>query len=231
MSSKTRLNQLKKEDLVNTVLNLEKQVREIGKSGSDEKLSEQLDTLLKENKRLQGELESAKKSESFVAIELLSQGKVWLPSPESRSGRPEDANKGYLLRKTGEIALIPSYWMIDYIANRNPAFIMGDVRINNEKGKRLSPGADFTELDIPKEFLEGAVPPEDILANVRKGGDDLHIFIKKYEDKPFVLAKIMSVVDGVMADLDDKDPKKQSLTSLSEHIDRLINPDTTEDNK
>jgi len=231
MSSKTQLNQMKKNDLVNVVLSLQEQIREIGKDDSYKKLSKQLEIVLAENQKLHEELESAKKSEKFVAVELLSQGNVWLPSPESKSGRPEDANKGYLLKKTGQIAIIPAYWMIEYVANRNPSFLMGDVRINNEVGKKLNPNIEFVELDIPEEFYEDSIPLEDIVANVRKGGEDLQRFINRFKDKPFVLARIMNVIDEILGDYSDEDPQKVALIPISENLNRILNPDTSKENK
>jgi len=204
------------------------------KKGSQPDYSKQMDSLLKENTRLRGDLERAKTSDSFVGIESLTQDRVWLPSPESRSGRPEDVNKGYLLKKYGEIVPVPAYWIVDMISNKNPALLHGDIRINNELARQINPSLNFIDVEMPDEFKGGLITKKEIAEILKKGDQAFYTFIKKFEKDPFVLSRISAFVLEEREKLDEKDPVYRGYSSIIQYLDdkaapNIRNEDTEEE--
>jgi hypothetical protein len=218
------LNSKKKEELVEMVSNLQEQLKEKPAVVSPKK-SDENDTLLQRIADLEEQLGKAKQTEKFVGVELISMGRVWLPAPESRSGRPEDANKGRLMKKQGEIALIPTYWMLDYIANDISCFRWGEVRINNERAKAISPQLNIIDIDIPEKWLENSLTEEEILLLALDRKVDFYDVIAKHKEKYYLLSRIQGVLEAKMDTVPRESPIIPLLTGYSDHIDTILNPE------
>jgi len=239
MSRKSQLNTLKKDELVGSIIDLETQISELSKkveAGSIEKdvqtsvESASMQELLEQNRRLREELDRKKESDKFVFIECQSKGRVWLPAPESRSGDPVDREKGRMLKGNKAFAVIPAYWMLDFIANENPALKDGEIIINNSRGRALNPNVVFVDFDLPDEFLAASINTVDIERLVKKADNGIYDFIKAHKTERNILSRARGVVDEATTKEEEKDEKKQDqtlisfLTSVSIHIDEILNP-------
>jgi len=236
---------MKREDLLKQNGELQKRLEalESVESKSDEglttfeELNAQLQHLMAENKRLKEENKKVGDKEKFVGIKSLSKGLVWLPSPESRSGSVGDREKGRMLNP-GEVVVVPALWALDYIANKNVTFTIGDAVIDNAAGKKIAPDVQFADIQIPDEFYEYVVTLEEIEEAVEKGTDAAFSLIDQYKDKLYILHKIYANVVGKMQDFNDRieDMPKQmrmeeedkfatqyaKLDTISQYIDRII---------
>jgi hypothetical protein len=185
----------------------------------------QMDALLNRIEDLENQLAKAKQTEKFVGVENLSKGKVWLPAPESRSGRKEDMNMGRFLKKQGEIVLIPAYWLMDYIANDANSFKWGDVRVNNKKARSISPALNIVDIDIPDSWEINSITEDEILSKSLNRSFDFYNFINEYKDKPFVLNRI----NGVLEEKINKEPETSAVIPLlggyTDYIDKILNPE------
>jgi hypothetical protein len=230
MSNKTQdLNKLKKTDLIGVVNDLQEKLASIKVEDSPQDTSAKVSNLVNEIHRLQDELKKARETEKFVAIENLSLGRVWLYAPESKSGRPEDANKGRLLKQTGEIAIVPSYWMVTYIADRAPAFSMGEIRINNEKGRDLSPNLMFEDFDLPPEFEDAVVPNEEINKAISGSAENFYDFVDKYRKQPFILSRAFGIIDREAFAAKEKSTRKSILEGYVSFLDEVLHPAPVEE--
>jgi len=205
----------------------EKQVKPDA-SLSGEEVSQSMQDLIDRNRQLSEDLARARQTEKFVGIENLSKGRVWLPAPESRSGRKEDANKGRLLKKTGELVLVPVHWMLDYVANRTSCFRWGEVRVNNERARGLNPQLNIVDIDLPEEFILNSMPPSEIVRIAYSGSEGFFKFVDKFNDRPYVLSR----AQGILNDEIKKHPAESSayilLLSFVDHIDEVLNPELPE---
>lgn len=244
MSRKSQLNALKKEELVGNIIDLEETVNGLLKrveSGSVEKdvqssvESASTQELLEQNRMLREELDRKKETDKFVFIECQSKGRVWLPSPESRSGAVGDREKGRMLRGDKDFAVIPAYWMLDFIANKNPALRDGELVINNSRGRALNPNVEFVDFELPEDFLAASVKTIDIESIVKKADNTIYDFIKKHKKERHILGRTKGIVDALVAKEEGKDEKKQDesllsfLISVSLHIDEILSPNREEE--
>ena len=225
MSDKTQdLNKMKNTDLIGKVSDLQEKMANLKVEDSPQDTNAKVSNLINEIHRLQDELKVARETEKFVAIENLSLGRVWLYAPESKNGRPEDANKGRLLKKTGEVAIVPSYWMATFIADRAPAFSMGEIRINNKKGRHLSPNLIFEDFDLPSEFEDAVVPNEEIDEAISGSAEDFYGFVDKYRGQPFVLSRAFGIIDRKAHAAKEKTTKKSILEGYVSFLDEVLHP-------
>ena len=225
------LKKMKKDELVDvitksqeTIADLEDKLAAIKVEDSPEDTNAKISNLVATIGRLEGELDTARSTSKFVAIENLSLGRVWLYAPESKSGRPEDREKGRLLKQTGELAIVPSYWMAQYLADRSPSFLMGETRLNNERGRELSPHLVFEDYDLPEEITGSVVPNEDIADAINGTVEEFYDFIETYREKPFILNRIYGVVDRAAHAAPEKSQRKSILDGHVSYIDEIIHP-------
>lgn len=239
MSRKSQLNALKKDELVGNIMDLETKIDELSKkveTGSIEKdvqtstEAASMQELLEQNRRLREELDRKKETDKFVFLECQSKGRIWLPAPESRSGSPADREKGRMLKGNKDFAVIPAYWMLDFIANENPALRDGEIVINNSRGRALNPNVEFVDFEMPDSFIAAAVKTLDIEAIVKKADNNIYDFIKAHKSERHILGRTKGIVDEATAKEEAKDEKNQDeslisfLTSVSLHIDEILNP-------
>lgn len=225
MSDKTQdLNKMKKTDLIGIVYDLQEKVANLKVEDSPQDTSAKVSSLINEIHRLQDELKVSRETDKFVAIENLSLGRVWLYAPESKSGRPEDANKGRLLKKTGEVAIVPSYWMATFIADRAPAFSMGEIRINNEKGRKLSPNLIFEDFDLPSEFEDAVVSNEEVDKAISGSAENFHDFVDKYRKQPFILSRVFGIIDRKAHAAKERSTRKSILEGYVSSLDEILHP-------
>ncbi len=239
MSRKSQLNALKKDELVGNIMDLETKVNELSKqvkTGSIEKdvqtssEAASMQELLEQNRRLREELDRKKETDKFVFIECQSKGRIWLPAPESRSGSPADREKGRMLKGNKDFAVIPAYWMLDFIANENPALKDGEIVINNSRGRALNPNVEFVDFDLPDVLLASAVKTVDIERLVKKADNGIYDFIKANKNSRNILGRTKGIVDEFTDKETSKDEDKQDeslisfLTSVSLHIDEILSP-------
>ena len=231
----TSLKSMKKDQLIEKVSEYEKTVADlkikvaaIKIEDSPQDINSKTSSLIAEINRLKDELKTARETEKFVAIENLSLGRVWLYAPESKSGRLEDANKGRLLKQTGELAIIPSYWMATYIADRAPAFEMGELRLNNDKGRSLSPHLVFEDYKLPKEFLDAAVSNESITKAISGLSEDFYSFVEKHKKNIFVLNRAFGVIDRAAYAAEEKSKEKSILDGYVTFLQDIIHPKVEE---
>ena len=228
MSRKSQLNALKKDELVGNIMDLETKIDELSKkveTGSIEK-----DVQTSTEAASMQELDRKKETDKFVFLECQSKGRIWLPAPESRSGSPADREKGRMLRGNKDFAVIPAYWMLDFIANENPALRDGEIVINNSRGRALNPNVEFVDFEMPDSFIAAAVKTLDIEAIVKKADNNIYDFIKAHKSERHILGRTKGIVDEATAKEEAKDEKNQDeslisfLTSVSLHIDEILNP-------
>ncbi len=239
MSRKSQLNTLKKEELVGNVLNLETKIEELsdkvdaGLVKQDVKSSVEsasMQELLEQNRMLRDELDRKKETDKFVFVECQSKGRVWLASPESRSGDPKDREKGRMLKGDKDFAVIPAYWMLDFIAHRIDALRDGEIVINNSRGRALNPNVEFVDFDLPDDFLASAIKTVDIEKIVRKADNSIYDFIKAHKAERPILGRTKGIVDSFTAKEESKKEESQDeslisfFTSVSLHIDELLSP-------
>ncbi|MHA1952336.1 MAG: hypothetical protein ACW96U_00100 [Candidatus Heimdallarchaeaceae archaeon] len=236
MSNKTQLDKMKKDDLVSMVADLQAQIKELAKpEDKPEKTNDKVSALITEINRLKAELSVARETERFVAIENLSLGRVWLYDPSSKSGRPEDREKGRLMKKTGQIEVVPAHWMSTYIFDRAPAFTMGEVRVNNEAGKKLSPHLKFEDFDLPIEFLDAAISNKEIENSVKGSSEDFYEFIEEHKDKNHLLSRIYGVIDRLAYAKPEKNrdgkvnKEKVVLEGYVDYLDKILHPEIEEE--
>lgn len=229
------LKKLKKDQLIEevakyqkTVADLEIKVAAIKVEDSPEDTNSKISNLIAQIKTLQDELKIARETEKFVAIENLSLGRVWLYAPESKSGRIEDREKGRLLKQPEEIAIVPSYWMAQFIADRAPAFIMGEARLNNNRGRKLSPHLVFEDYDLPEEFLDAIVSVGDIEKAISGSSEDFYDFVEKYREKLYVLNRVYGVVDRKAYAAKEKSKEKSVLDGFVTYLEEIIHPTVEE---
>ncbi len=218
-----------KADLQKKVDELEKMLKEesvVPNSESDSPVpsDDEIHTLLKENRRLAEELDKAKQTDKFVAIECISKGRVWLPDPASRNGEPSDRNKGRLLKKYGELTLIPLHWMTDFVANQLTPFLRGELRVNNERARKLNPHITIVDIELPESFTRNAVTEDEVIAIAKGGSDGFHEFVSKYEKYPYVLARAQGIIDDQSSKVKDKSNYKIMLDGFSDHLDEVLHP-------
>lgn len=225
MSEKTqKLEDMKKSDLIGKVYELQEKVADLKVEDSPRDTTDKVTNLISEINRLKEDLKVARETEKFVAIENLSLGRVWLYSPESKSGLPEDREKGRFLKRPGELAVIPSYWMATYIADRAPAFLKGEVRLNNKKGKSISPHLIFQDFDLPVEFTKAVVPNEKIIKAISGSAEDFHDFVDKYRKQPFILSRAFGIIDREANKAEDKSQKKFILEGYVSFLQEVLHP-------
>lgn len=230
MSEKTQdLSKLKKPQLLDLVVDLQEKVADLKVEDSPRDSDAKVTNLISEINRLKDELKVARETEKFVAIENLSLGRVWLYAPESKSGRPEDASKGRLLKQTDELAIVPAYWMAQYINDRAPAFSMGELMLNNERGRLISPNLIFEDFDLPAEFKEAAVPNKEITKAISGSAEDFYDFVDKYREQPFILSRAFGVIDRIAYAAKDKTTKKSILEGYVSFLDEILHPAPVEE--
>jgi len=225
MSEKTQdLNKLKKPQLLDLVFDLQSKVADLKVEDSPKDSDAKVTNLISEINRLKEELKVARETDRFVAIENLSLGRVWLYAPESKSGRPEDRDKGRLLKQTDELAIVPAYWMTQYINDRAPAFLMGEIRINNERGRGLSPSLIFEDFDLPAEFEEAAVPNQEIKDSINGSAEDFYDFVDKYKEKKYILSRAFGIIDREAHAAAEKTTRKSILEGYVSFLDEILHP-------
>lgn len=207
-----------------TIEDLQEKVASVRVEESPDDTNAKIQNLINEINRLQAELKVARATEKFVAIEKLSLGNVWLYAPESKSGRPEDREKGRLLKQPNELAIVPSYWMATFIADRAPAFTMGELRVNNEKGKRLAPHLTFEDFDLPEEFLDAAVPNDEIEKAIAGQSGEFYDLVEKYRENRHVLNRAYGLVDRAAHEAPEKTKEKSILEGYVSYLDEIIHP-------
>jgi hypothetical protein len=230
MSTKD-LNKMKKTDLVGMIFDLQEKIADLRVEDSPQDTSTKISDLISEINRLKNDLKVARETEKFVAIENLSLGRVWLYAPESKSGRPEDRSKGRLLKQPEELAIVPSYWMATYIADRAPAFSMGEIRLNNERGRDLSPNLIFEDFDLPAEFKDAAVPNEEIYKAISGSAEDFYDFVDKYKDKKYILSRAFGVIDREAYGAKEKSKEKSILDGYVTFLGEILHPVPAEESE
>lgn len=190
------------------------------------RMQEQLDFLITENKKLKSKQKDVLSKESYVGVRSISKTNTWLPSPESQMDSTR-SNDGRML-KPGQSTIIPSYWMVHYIGSKNTSFLMGDVCCDNVVGKKINPNLKFVELDLPAEFVEAALTPEEINLKITAGSEALMEFIEKYSDKKHILQKIYGgVLDHIK--IVTRDQVKASYEFVASHIESILYPTPKEE--
>jgi hypothetical protein len=218
------LKKLKKDDLINLVEDLQEKVANIKVEDTEQDTNAKVQNLIAEINRLQEELKVARESEKFVAIENLSLGRVWLYAPESKTGREEDKSKGRLLKQPNELAIVPSYWMATFIADRAPAFKEGELRLNNERGKKIAPHLTFEDFDLPEEFLDAAVPNDDLEKAIHGKNGEFYDLVEKYKNNVSVLNRVYGLVDRAAYGAPEKSKEKSILEGYVSYLDEIIHP-------
>jgi hypothetical protein len=230
MSAKD-LNKMKKTDLVGMVFDLQEKIADLRVEDSPQDTSTKISDLIGEINRLKDDLKVARETEKFVAIENLSLGRVWLYAPESKNGRPEDKSKGRLLKQPEELAIVPSYWMATYIADRAPAFLMGETRLNNKRGRSLSPNLIFEDFDLPAEFKDAAVPNEEIYKAISGSAENFYDFVDKYKDKKYILSRAYGVIDRKAHEVKEKSKEKSILDGYVTFLGEILHPVLAEESE
>jgi len=260
MSRESQLNAEKKESLVDKVIrgeeDAELRLKEIAdlkaqlqasedgaekasveKDVSESSASESVAELLEQNRRLREELDKRKDTNKFVFLECQSKGQVWLPAPESRTGMLADKEKGRMLKGDKDFAVIPAYWMLDFIAHEHPGLENGELVLNNDRGREINPDLEFIDYVLPSHFIDVSVKNVDIEKMAKKADNEIYDFIKKRKDKRPLLGRTKGVVDALIASEESKEESKRDetyiafLTSVSLHIDETLNPNREEKNR
>lgn len=213
----TNLKRMNRADLI-------KKIEGLTVVDTDETTNSKVSNLISEIDRLKRELTAARQTDKFVAIENLSLGRVWLYAPESKSGRPEDSNSGRLIKQPGELQIVPSYWMAVYIADRAPAFKMGEVCMNNDRGRLIAPHLVFEDMDLPTEFLDAAVSNEEIEKSISGSAEDFYDFIESHRNEMHILNRVYGVVDRAAYNAPAKSKKKSILDGYVSYLDEIIHP-------
>lgn len=219
---------VKKEELdtkninnVNDKLKEENKQLRLELSKLNETIKGQLSQLIAENKELKEKLAESESKDNYVGIRSVTKAKVWLPSPESKSGDPSKKNYGKLL-KPGMATVVPSYWVVDWITSNFLGLKMGDVIIDNEAGKRISPNIHFIDIDVPKNFYIFKYDVEEIKKMLIANSSDLHIYINKNKDNGLVLNYIYSIVKSVIDDMDQNDKNYYNVESIIVKIENQL---------
>ena len=239
MSKESQLNALKKEELVQKLVEADLREKELLKN-SDVKVAEKdvqassdsvsMLEILEQNRNLREQLDRKKQTDKFVFLECQSKGRVWLPAPESRSGALEDREKGRMLKGDKDFAVVPAYWMIDFISRRTESLVRGDIVINNSRGRELNPNIEFVDFDLPNDFFISGVKNIEIENIVKKGDNTIYEFVKKHKNNVALLGRSKGVVDAVTAQEENKPEGKRNdalisfLTGVSIHIDEILSP-------
>jgi len=184
VSKTTNADKLKQENAL-----LKKKVEEL-----TETLNNKLGQLIEENKELRKRLED-KKTEKFVGIRSVTGANVWLPAPESKTGDPATRNMGRML-KAGKTTIVPSYWVVDWIASNYLGLKLGDVVIDNEQAKKISPNVEFDDIDIPEDFYLFEYTAEQIREMAKNNVKALVSYVNKNKKN----VPLLNQVRGILAD-------------------------------
>jgi len=179
-------------------LDLEKKNLELEKKLSAlMSLQDQMNELVAENKRLRERSQNAEKKEKYVGVRSTIDGDIWLPSPESMSGSGGGSNGGMWLLGHKSV-VIPSYWAANYIVSKSPTFLSGNAVFDNEAGKKVNPGVEFADLDLPDEFIAAGLVAEKLKDLFLETSSDRIIeFIDSLKDNKIAINKIYAHAKSV----------------------------------
>ena len=183
-------------------------------------IKDQLAQLLEENKQLKEKLAESESKDNYVGIRSVTKAKVWLPSPESKTD-PTKKNYGKLL-KPGMATVVPSYWVVDWITSGYLGLKMGDIIIDNEAGKRISPNVHFIDIKVPKDFYIFEYNAEEIKNMLFSDPAKLHSYINSNKNNTLVLNYIYSIVKSVIGDMKQDDEHYYDVESIIVKIENKL---------
>lgn len=206
-----------KAELQKENLELKKKLDDLTKT-----LNLQMEQLVQENKELKEKLSASSEREKFVGIRSTIDGAIWLPAPESKSGDAKDRNKGkYLEGKKATI--VPAYWVADWITSGLLPLRTRSIVVDNEAGKKISPGVNFTDVVFPDDFFLFEFTNEEFEQLVKDNDvTKINYYINKYKNDKQALAQMFMVVENIYEKAEDESELKINAEALMNRIDTYL---------
>jgi len=197
---------------------LRRQLAELNKT-----LNEKLLNLVAENKKLKEDIKN-KDRETFVGIRSVSGSNVWLAAPESKMGEPGSVNKGRLL-KSGNITIVPSYWVVEWITSGNLCLKMGDIVIDNEAAKKISANVDFADIKIPDDFYLFDYTVEQIKDMAKNNIKAIVAYVNKHKNNVNILNSLHGILTSELEKYEDNSPQYADIENVINRIVSYLSKD------
>jgi len=181
-----------------------------------------LENVLLENRRLKSLLEKKNDVTTYVGIENLSNGKVWLPAPQSSIVGEENASDGVLL-KGKQKTIIPTHWLVYYISIDLSSFVDGTCRVNNSFVRNNNPNLVVGEVEIPDSFLKWIMTDVEVNKLVDGQTEDIIDFVNTAGSETLCNRVVLAIRDKAEKfKKEENKPKYESTILLADQVEGIL---------